>query len=252
MSKRGESPNPVGAGTDPEEICPLDAVTDRLRQVVERAGGRVATARKSGVPVGTLNNYLAGRDLPRSALVAIADATGVSVEWLATGRGERHPDGTSVAPREREDIAASPPLSPGYVLLPRLDVQASAGGGRVNDLEQVVQYLAFDAEWLRSTLRRSPDQLLLIEARGDSMEPTIRDRDLLLVDVSDQELSNPAIHVLRVGEVLLVKRVERRLDGSLVVTSDNPRYQPEILTPAAAPSVSVVGRVLWQAGPVRT
>lgn len=98
---------------------------------------------------------------------------------------------------------------------------ASAGGGRVNGLEQVVQVLAFDAEWVRQALRRSPDQLL-IEARGDSMEPTIRDRDLLLVDVADQELSNPAIHVLRVGEVLLVKRVVRRLDGSLVVTSDKP------------------------------
>lgn len=35
----------------------------------------------------TLNNYIAGRDMKVSALIALADACGVSLEWLATGHG---------------------------------------------------------------------------------------------------------------------------------------------------------------------
>ena len=66
----------------------LGSRADRLRRAVKLAGGNLAVARQAGVPLGTLNKYIAGRELPADNLVALADACGVSVEWLATGRGE--------------------------------------------------------------------------------------------------------------------------------------------------------------------
>jgi transcriptional regulator with XRE-family HTH domain len=59
----------------------------RLREAVRLAGGNSAVARTAGMPIGTLAKYLAGRDMKASALVRLAEATGVRLEWLATGRG---------------------------------------------------------------------------------------------------------------------------------------------------------------------
>ncbi len=52
------------------------------------AGSRSALAAKTGIAARTLENYSHGRNDPKaSACVAIAQATGVSIEWLMTGIG---------------------------------------------------------------------------------------------------------------------------------------------------------------------
>ncbi len=52
------------------------------------AGSRSALAEKTGIAARTLENYSHGRNDPKaSACVAIAQATGVSIEWLLTGIG---------------------------------------------------------------------------------------------------------------------------------------------------------------------
>ncbi len=60
---------------------------ERLKEALRHGGGNAAVARRIGMQIGTLNNYVAGRDMKASALSALADGCGVSIEWLATGRG---------------------------------------------------------------------------------------------------------------------------------------------------------------------
>ena len=74
---------------------------ERLKEALRDAGGAAAVARKIGMPMPTLNNYIAGRDMKASAVVALADGCGVSVEWLATGRGDIAPG------RQSEGLALS-------------------------------------------------------------------------------------------------------------------------------------------------
>jgi transcriptional regulator with XRE-family HTH domain len=69
---------------------------ERLKQAMNFGGGGAAIARRIGMPIATLNNYLAGRDMKASALVALAEAAGVSIEWLGTGRGAMIPGQTVV------------------------------------------------------------------------------------------------------------------------------------------------------------
>jgi phage repressor protein C with HTH and peptisase S24 domain len=47
-----------------------------------------------------------------------------------------------------------------------------------------------------------------------------------------------------------VKRVQRKVDGSLTLISDNPAYETDHVPAADAANVEVVGRVLWSCGPV--
>lgn len=63
-----------------------EAVSERLGLAVRAAGGHAAVVAKSGVKSRTLSRILGGQEVKQGALVALADACDVTVEWLATGR----------------------------------------------------------------------------------------------------------------------------------------------------------------------
>jgi len=60
---------------------------ERLKSAVKSAGGNKHIALKSNVPLTTLNAYLRGGEMKLSNAFAIAEACGVTLEWLTTGRG---------------------------------------------------------------------------------------------------------------------------------------------------------------------
>lgn len=132
-----------------------------------------------------------------------------------------------------------------FVMVPRYDIHGSAGHGAVIHSEQIVDYLAFRAEWVRNALGVSQKDLALISVKGDSMEPTLSNEDLILIDIRMGRIEDNAIYVLQYNGDLLVKRIQRKLDGSVIVKSDNQRYEPEMLGPEVADRLIVVGRVVW-------
>lgn len=136
----------------------------------------------------------------------------------------------------------------GYVFLPRHQVQASAGTGAIVHSERIVDYLALKEDWVRTVIRRNPNDLRLIEAQGDSMEPTISHGDLLLVDMSVGTVRDGAIYVLSYDGTLLVKRINRRITGEIVVKSDNSAYEPDVLPANGATNLQVIGQVVWHGG----
>jgi alpha-D-ribose 1-methylphosphonate 5-triphosphate synthase subunit PhnG len=64
---------------------------ERLRKAVKAAGGNRAAATKAGMPLTTLNGYIAGRDMKAAAMIALADACEVSLDWLAKGTAPMKP-----------------------------------------------------------------------------------------------------------------------------------------------------------------
>jgi hypothetical protein len=64
-----------------------EGLIERLRIAAKAAGSATKLTELAGVPLRTFNDYLAGGKVPVDRLVAIADSVGLSVEWLATGRG---------------------------------------------------------------------------------------------------------------------------------------------------------------------
>ncbi len=241
-------------------------VAERIRVAIQGQNPE-EVARRAGINRKTLSRYLRGETPKLRALIAIAEMCGVSFEWLATGTIERaeldiarvagtNPFGPELA---IGTVVARGPTLPQpsgqgrqYVAIPRYNIQASAGGGALAEHAQVVEYLAFDVDFLRTRLRRDPKHLVLIEARGDSMEPTIRDGDILTVDIGpDQAVQHSQVHVIRVADDLIVKRLERRLDGGLIVHSDNTRYAPETLARDQLDTLHILGRVLLVTTPPR-
>ena len=79
------------------------------------------------------------------------------------------------------------------------------------------------------------------------MERTLSDGETIVVDTLVDRVTASGIYVLVVGEDLIVKRVVRKLDGSLVVKSDNPIYadSDELFSPEAVHRIQVLGRMVW-------
>jgi phage repressor protein C with HTH and peptisase S24 domain len=190
-----------------------------------------------GVSESGFKKWLAGSAEPSlKNLVSIQDVTGVSLEWLVNGAG-----------RMFRDVNGENAV-PGYVYVPRYDVRVSAGTGQIVESEDVKGLLAFREDWVRSKLRRNPKYLAVLEAFGDSMTPTISDGDIMLVDTSEMTVRGPAIYVVLAGNQAIVKRVELKMDGSLVVKSDNPAYEPYTYKADQTEELRVLGKVVWAGG----
>jgi phage repressor protein C with HTH and peptisase S24 domain len=130
-----------------------------------------------------------------------------------------------------------------WIDVPRLALDASAGPGAFAGGEQAIGALRFSHGWLRG-MGLNPAQLSTIAVAGDSMYPILNDGDEILVDQSRRALRD-GIHVVRVGDHLLVKRIDMGRPGMVRLKSENPAYDPIDLAPE---EVAVIGRVVWKGG----
>lgn len=199
------------------------ALARRLKEMLAELG-KDKSVRATGKSWRQLIRYSEGAEVPFSVVSALAGATGRSIGWAA-GNDE--------------------PLSPEFSMLPRLDIEVSAGKGALVEVEDTYEVLAFRADWLR---RRgiNPATTHVLTARGDSMEPTIRDGDILLVDTSINYVRDNAIYVVVFAGLTLVKRLQVLRDGSVMIKSDNKEaFQDETVPAAEVPEIRVAGRVMW-------
>jgi len=68
-----------------------EAMARRVKKAIKSVGTAQTVAGRSGIPKGTLNGYATGRAMSFENAIAFAKATGVSLEWLATGEGPMRP-----------------------------------------------------------------------------------------------------------------------------------------------------------------
>lgn len=208
----------------------------RLNRLLQQFGSVAELARTVGVSDNAIYKWLSGRGQPTVAnLIVLAKAGHVSVEWLATGQEVNNVSHTSEeGGRQHGD----------YVFLSRYNVNVPGSEGPLTS-EQIVDHLAFKADWIKARFNTEPRNLLLIEIIGDAMSPTLEESDLLLVDLAEPRFKHDGIYVLRRECDLAVRRVQRRADGNLLVRSDNPAYESLIV---AREELRVVGRAIWVSG----
>src|SRR6185312_13795628 len=228
------------------------AFVSRLHTILRQWPSVDRLARAMQVSPSAFRKWLKGEAEPsRERLVALAEATKVSIAWLAAGEG---PDPAFPAQEgvSRRGRAADPMEgidTTRFALLPRRPDAAAVEASLVSP-PAMVEYIAFRHDWIASNLNVDPEALALEIAVGDSMMPTIRNGDTLFIDTSDKRFCTSGIYVLAVEGQRLVKRVQRKLDGSVRLISDNPSYEPEVLPPDYAEQIAVVGRLIWRAGAV--
>lgn len=230
----------------------------RLGEALTEAGipddrqRRGTVAAMFGVSRETARKWLTGEAIPATKRIPIiARRLNVRGEWLLTGKSpkrgslaiEGSPDGAHELSAEQDVVL--PPTE--ITAIPVMDARGSMGHGVLApEHDTILDFMRVSTAWLRRNLTVSqPRNLAVITAYGDSMSPTFNDGDILLVDRGIIDLRLDAVYVLERDGELYVKRVQRRLDGALIIKSDNPLYDPTVIDSPEAAGLRVLGRVVW-------
>ncbi len=209
--------------------------------LVAKEGSATAFAKKAGLSPSGFQRYLGGGEPTRPALVAMARAGGVRLEWLATGEPPMQ-----LHDKPNEAGSALPLGVWGdFDLVPLYDVRISAGDGAFVGGETIKGQIAFRKDWLRQE-GLQVSQLVAAIAVGDSMEPTIHDGDVLVIDCSKHEPDEGFVYALRINDELRAKRLQRLIDGSVRVSSDNKAYADEVIDSSDLHQLHILGRVVWK------
>ena len=128
------------------------------------------------------------------------------------------------------------------------DTYASAGGGMINYDEAPV-IMDFDENFLRMFLRISGSikGIHIINARGDSMEPTITSGELLFINPMQNEngIISGCIYIINYDGDLYVKRIEKNpTTKAITLFSDNKKYEPIIIQKQDLECCHIMGRVV--------
>jgi len=127
------------------------------------------------------------------------------------------------------------------VQVERIPTFAGLGGGGTG--EGAVETALIPRRLIRDELRAKPADLLVINVRGNSMEPLFRHGDQLIIDRRDRSPTQPGPFALLYDDGYVVKNVawvDRRT--KLRISSSNPEFPPEECDPN---EVDIMGRPVW-------
>ncbi len=204
----------------------------RLKEERERLGyTQPAFAELAGTTKKSQIDYEKDSTQPKASYLANIAKIGADILYIVTG--------LHLIEKRKEQKGD---FSDEFDLVNVYDVAISAGHGSICTGDaQPISRLAFRKDWLARQGYHAKD-LMIVYATGDSMFPTIQDKDPLLVNTVDKSLGDGFIYVIRTGENFWVKRIQRQLDGSILLISDNKTYPPMPLDLNEASDVEIMGR----------
>lgn len=138
----------------------------------------------------------------------------ISGWWLLTGKG------TMLL---KENNLSSPNNNYNIDLL-----SVRAGEGIYNYIIETVDTISLDKSFFRTAI--NTNKVKGIQVDGDSMEPTLRDGDYILIDENTTFGVN-GIYAIQLGGQILIKRLQFKIDGTILIISDNTKYQIETFNP---------------------
>ncbi|WP_122846406.1 LexA family transcriptional regulator [Pseudomonas viridiflava] len=118
------------------------------------------------------------------------------------------------------------------VWIAHYDVRAAMGGGQIpHDYPEMLQDVRVSPQHLREMGIEFTEHfhLKVVTGWGQSMAPTIKHRDPLLVDISIREFSGDGIYMFSWDGHLYIKRLQWMGDGQIKMISDNTRHPPETI-----------------------
>ena len=147
-----------------------------------------------------------------------------------------------------EKALSAPGISPEIRQLPGTQpiavhrLQTAAGSGALDLDEAVKGYAYFRHEWL-SRQGLVADRCSIIGVMGESMEPTLPEGCVILLDRNRRRRLEGRIFVVRIEEGLVVKRAGKGTGDNWHLVSDHPRW-PDAPWPSDA---AIIGEVKWMA-----
>lgn len=243
-------------------------IGNKIRALREENGiSQKKFAKELGISYGTLQSYEYGTTKPKIDFIErLAEKFKIDVSYfyddcrqyvanMSSKSSSKNKKLSSIV-RQSQNLSSNNPLNAPNLKKPQdiinipyfEDTYASAGSGIINYDETPI-VMSFDINFLRVFLKitGSLNNLHIINAKGDSMEPTINGGELLYINPYENEQSviSGCIYVINYDGDIFVKRVDKNpVTKSLTLISDNPKYEPIKIEATDLINCKIIGRVV--------
>ncbi|RWU21671.1 Cro/Cl family transcriptional regulator [Pseudomonas alkylphenolica] len=206
----------TGSAGSGEDSAPGTSTADLVAQMLASKAGKNLSEK--------------AREMMLAAAVEADNPDAINPDYLPASFG-------NLRPRQEE------------ILIPQYDVRGAMGHGQVPaDYNEAVRNLVVREEILREkgVTYTSPTALAMITGWGQSMEGTINDKDLVIVDRGINEFIGEGIYVVTWHQELYIKRIMRLDEDHYRLISDNQHYENQT---ARIDDVTIHAKVLliWNA-----
>lgn len=209
--------------------------------------------RKYGIKKNTLSTWKARNKIPYELIDDIAEKENLSLDWLLHGKNNSQNE--NITNNQTRLQKAKELLNniennhkAAVVNVPFYeDIYASAGAGAYNETITPTNNLTFSTSFLKNMLNiLDYTGLHIITAVGDSMQPTILDGDkLFILPLKDHNINDGGVYVISTPFGVLVKRVYIfPVEEKIILHSDNPEVEDEILRDEILQKINIIGRVI--------
>ena len=187
----------------------FSSVMDRLATILERDGGKKIfdkeIAEALGMTGSQYSNAKKRNSIPYDKISELCAKNRISINWVL------YEQNTEMLKTDMEQ---------GFQIKLFNNVNASAGGGAFNDDENFT-YLSLDPAYVRLLGVSEKDKIDAITVTGESMEPTLRDGSIILIDRNKTDIVNGSIFVINAGGTVYIKRLMMNPNGNIDMISDN-------------------------------
>ncbi len=208
---------------------------DRIKLALEMSGRSKTDLWKGcGVSSGTVTAWFKGPNQTISGinLMNACKILGVNPEWLATGLGEMQ---TDIHHLYNERIVKFESFKTSYK-------ESSIEICNV-DTHEPIKSINFDVDWIQSRLpNHSLEDLNIVFVTNDSMLPTFKAGDFVIVDSSIHCFKNDGIYLIESSAGIFIKRIHKNMDGSLLIKSDNSTFGSETIFEHQLSDFKIIGK----------
>lgn len=215
---------------------PNPEIGERIRRLMEKnpdLSTQPAIAKRTGIGQTTVGRILRGEvDPSADYMLRLADAFETTVEYLMRG---------SITVRKMFDMSKHPDLMAVQRVLFKLS--AGVSGFAIEPEEGNGKPIFFRHDWFSMHSYR-PEKLFAVRVSGASMEPSLWDGDLVVINTDDTTPNDGDVFAMNYEGEMVIKRL-RRDAGEWWATSDNAdqrRFAPKRCTE----DVKLIGRVIYK------
>ena len=241
----------------------MSTLSERIAEVIASTElPKGVFASRVGVTAASVTFWLDGTTKNLKAAVAqrIGQVSGYRVKWLVDGTGpKKETEVIDVQATWLDDhskpvqaLESGGSLHESLIQVRESQVRFSAGPGRSAEYEEIEDSVpaTYRLEWFNKEGIK-PENTRRFKVHGNSMESLLFDGDTVLVNMVETDVVSGKVYAIRYGDELRIKRLFKKLDGGLILRSDNPDHIPqnEEVPPATVDEhITVLGRVRDKSG----
>lgn len=175
-------------------------------------------------------------------LQPLAKALDCDVDWLLDNDQSSEHAATLQIGKQAADLAPD-----SAVVLDLYDIEVSAGHAELIAQSGRGDFITFNREYLNAWLGVNTRNVFLMPVRGDSMEPTLKNKSIIMINRTEEFIGD-GVYAIRFHGKVMIRRLLFSKTG-LTVTSDNRDYKEWEMThdELNTEDFEIIGEVVWSA-----